>query len=41
MLLLDLLLHEQIEPHDEFMILASDGVWDVMDNQVRGLTHFH
>ena len=27
---------EAITPEDEFVIFASDGLWDVMSNQVSG-----
>ncbi len=26
---------EQLQPDDEFVILASDGLWDVFSNEVR------
>lgn len=29
----------KLSPHDAFMIIASDGIWDVLDNNQVRTTH--
>ena len=34
------ILDHTIDEYDEFMIIATDGVWDVVDNNQAGTCYF-